>query len=156
MLNWLDLIEQSQFARLVGFSRVGYASVNTAHILGLALLVGAIVGMDLKLMGAFPDVARERLARILLPIALVGFILLGIAGVMMFPVHARDYGTSAIFQVKMVIVLTGLAAALVFHYRAGLWLERASPAQARIHGTLSLTCWIGALVCGRMIAYWPG
>ena len=53
----------------------------------------------------------------------------------------------------MLIALTGVAAALLAHARAGLWLERITPGQARLHGAVSLACWVGALVCGRMIAY---
>ncbi len=75
------------------------------------------------------------------------------AGVLLFLVHAPDYGTNGVFQTKMVVVVTGATAAVVFHLRAGKWIERATPAQARRHGAISLVCWVGALVLGRMIAY---
>ncbi|MCF8478182.1 MAG: hypothetical protein K9G60_14230, partial [Pseudolabrys sp.] len=47
-------------------SRWSYAAVNTAHIAGLALLVGAIVPLDLRLMGWRRAVPIAALARALL------------------------------------------------------------------------------------------
>lgn len=153
VVAWLDSLEHSWFAHWLGFSKWGYATVNTAHILGVALLVGSILPLDLKLMGAWPEVARDKLARILLPFAVTGIAILGLAGCMLFFVHAPDYGTNSVFQIKMVIVLAGLTAAVVFHLRAGVWVEHASPEQARLHGIMSMSCWVAALILGRMIAY---
>jgi hypothetical protein len=127
--------------------------VNTAHILGVALLVGAIVPMDLRLLGAWRRIAHPELARILLPVAAAGLVLAATAGAMLFVVRAKEYGVHPLFQLKMLVVLTGAAAALIAHGRAGLWLDRMTPGQERLHGALSLACWTGALVCGRMIAY---
>jgi hypothetical protein len=153
MEETLAAIQASPLSQAIRFSQWRYAAVNTAHILGVALLVGAIAPMDLRLLGAWRRLEHSELARLLLPVAAAGLALAATAGVMLFVVRAKDYGVHPLFQVKMPIVLTGTAAALVAHARAGLWLERITPGQARLHGALSLACWIGALVCGRMIAY---
>ena len=149
----LAAIQASALSQAIRFSQWRYAAVNTAHILGIALLVGAIVPMDLRLLGARRRLQHSELARLLLPIAAAGLMLAATAGVLLFVVRAKEYGVHPIFQVKMLIVLTGTAAALVAHARAGLWLDRITPRQERLHGALSLACWVGALVCGRMIAY---
>ena len=149
----LAAIQASAVSQAIRFSQWRYAAVNTAHILGVALLVGAIVPMDLRLLGMRRRLQHSELARLLLPVAAAGLVLAATAGVLLFLVRAKEYGVHPLFQVKMLIVLTGAAAALVAHARAGLWLERITPGQERLHGALSLACWIGALVCGRMIAY---
>ena len=149
----LAAIQTSALSQAIRFSQWRYAAVNTAHILGVALLVGAIVPMDLRLLGAWGRLQHAELARLLLPVAAAGLALAATAGVMLFVVRAKEYGVHPVFQAKMLIVLTGTAAALVAHARAGLWLDRITPGQERLHGTLSLLCWVGALVCGRMIAY---
>lgn len=149
----LAAIQASWLSQAIRFSQWRYAAVNTAHILGVALLVGAILPMDLRLLGLWRRIARPELARLLLPFAFSGLMLAVTAGIMLFVVRAKDYGPHPLFQIKMLIVLTGATAALIAHSRAGLWLERMTPAQERLHGMLSILCWVGALVCGRMIAY---
>jgi hypothetical protein len=149
----LAAMQASALSQAIRFSQWRYAAVNTAHILGVALLVGAIVPMDLRLLGAWRRLQHSELARLLLPVAAAGLVLAATAGILLFAVRAKEYGVHPLFQVKMLIVLTGAAAALVAHARAGIWLDRITPQQQRLHGALSLACWIGALVCGRMIAY---
>jgi hypothetical protein len=149
----LAAIQASWLSQAIRFSQWRYAAVNTAHILGVALLVGAILPMDLRLLGAWRRLPRCELARVLLPFAFSGLVLAVTAGVMLFVVQAKDYGVHPLFQIKMLVVVTGAAAALVAHARAGLWLDRMTPGQERLHGWVSILCWVGALVCGRMIAY---
>lgn len=154
---WSDIlaaIQASDLSQAIRFSQMRYAMVNMAHILGVALLVGAILPMDLRLLGAYRRVPYSELARILVPVAGSGLVIAVLAGVGLFVVRAKEYGVHPLFQVKIPLVFFGLVAALVFHARAGLWLQHASPRQARLHGALSLACWLGVLVLGRMVAYW--
>ena len=57
------------------------------------------------------------------------------------------------FQVKLVLVFVGLLSAVTIHRAYGLTLEGASERRLRFHALLSLGCWLGALACGRMIAF---
>ena len=153
MEELLRSIQQSPLSEAIRFSQIRYGAVNTAHIFGIALLVGAILPMDLRLLGLWRSVDRRDLARVLVPVAAFGLVLAVSAGVLLFVVRAPYYGYHPLLLAKVALVLTGTAAALVFHARAGLWLDRATAAQCRIHGALSLTCWTGAVICGRFIAY---
>lgn len=155
MEDLLAAIQGSWLSQAIRYSQWRYAWVNTAHIMGIALLVGSILPMDLRLLGVWRRrLPHAELARTLLPVAACGLALAVSAGIGLFVVRAKEYGVHPLFQLKIPIVLIGTTAALVFHARAGLRLERATPAQARLHGALSLGCWVGALVLGRMIAYW--
>jgi hypothetical protein len=60
-----------------------YASVNAAHIVGIALLFGAIVPLDLRLMGWRRTVPIGTMARVLLPVAIAGLAAL-VAGLALF------------------------------------------------------------------------
>lgn len=156
-MSWADIlaaIQASDLSQAIRFSQMRYAVVNTAHIFGIALLVGAILPMDLRLLGAYRRVSHVELARILVPVAALGLAIALIAGVGLFVVRAKEYGVHPLFQAKIPLVLIGTMAALIFHARAGKWLMNATPRQARFHGALSLGVWVGALVLGRMIAYW--
>jgi hypothetical protein len=102
------------------FSRWSYASVNAAHIVGIALLFGAIVPMDLRLMGCWRSVPIRALTRILIPVAIAGLVLTIAAGALLFATRAVEYVDKPVFLVKMTLVACGIANALLLR-RAAQW-----------------------------------
>ncbi|QIE55811.1 hypothetical protein G5B40_10320 [Pikeienuella piscinae] len=155
LASFAAAIEATGFVHAMKFSPLWYSLANTAHVLGVALLVGAILPMDLRLLGLWRGVGREELARVLVPIAAFGLLLAVSAGLVLFSVRAGHYVGVTIFYWKLCLITLGTVLALLFHVRAGLWLESATDRQAALHGAASLCCWLGALVAGRMIAYFP-
>jgi hypothetical protein len=149
----LAALAGSDIATLLRFSRWGYAAVNAAHILGIAMLVGAIVPLDLKLLGAWRTVPRDQLARVLVPVAAGGLALAVITGFTLFSVRATEYPQIGVFPVKIALIAVGTASAIALHIAHGWRLESAGPRRLAAAGALSMTCWLGALVCGRMIAF---
>lgn len=139
-------------------SRWTYASVNAAHIAGLALLFGAIVPLDVRLMGAWRSVPLHALARILVPVAAAGLALAIGAGLLLFSVRATDYAGKALFLVKMALVAGGIANALLLR-KAAQWEEQQTaagvmpPARLRVSGAVSILLWLSVIVCGRMLAF---
>lgn len=131
-------------------ARWGYAVVNTGHVLGIALLVGAIVPLDLRLLGAWPSVPLDRLARVLVPVAAAGLVLALVCGALLFLAAPADYAAAPVFRFKLVLVATGILAAVVAASRP---LSAASVGQRRLAGAVSLACWIPALVLGRFVAF---
>lgn len=132
------------------FSRWGYAVVNTGHVFGIALLVGAILPLDLKLLGAWPGVAVEPLARVLAPAAATGLALAIITGSLLFLADPLDYAALRLFLIKISLVTAGTLHALGFQFGIGL---QATPARLKITGGCSLVTWLSVLVLGRMIAF---
>lgn len=148
-------IEATAFVKALKFSPYGYAFANLAHVLGIALLVGAIVPLDLRLLGVRRDLDLPALTKLLAPIAALGLIVAVSAGIVLFSVRAQHYVSVTIFGWKLGLIATGVTLALLFHLRAGLWLDRATRGQEAFHGITSILCWLGALSAGRMIAYFP-
>ena len=99
---------------------------------------------------------RTALARVLVPVAATGLLIAVSAGALLFTVRARHYVTVDLLWLKLALISTGALFAILFHARAGLWIERAGERQAAFHGAASLACWLGALLAGRLIAYFPG
>lgn len=135
------------------FSRWGYAGVNALHILGIGLLIGAVVPMNLRLLGAWGQRSLTDLARVLVPMAAAGLTLAVTTGVLLFTVRAKHYAKIELLYAKLALVGIGIASAILLHMAAGWWLERVTPGRRRSHAAISLICWIGALFCGRFIAY---
>lgn len=146
-------IEATPIAEALRHARWGYAVVNAAHILGFCLLVGAIIPLNLRLLGVWRDISRRSLIRVLAPVAAAGLALAVAAGLLLFSVRAREYAGTEIFQAKLLFVMAGTAAALAMHCVHGFLLDWASDSRLRRHALLSVTCWIGALICGRLVAF---
>jgi hypothetical protein len=147
----LDALAASAPAQWLRFSRWGYAAVNTAHVLGIALLVGAILPLDLRLLGFWRSVGLESLARVLVPVAATGLCLAIATGAFLFITRADEYAAINLFVVKVALIAAGALHALSLHLGPGL--AQASRAHLRAAGAASLSIWVAALVCGRLLAF---
>ena len=149
----LAALEATSVAQTLRGARWLYAAVNTAHLFGIALLVGAILPLDLRLLSCWPGVPRVQLARVLVPVAAIGLAIAVLAGALLFSVRAREYAGVGFLQAKLALVVLGTLAALALHWRHGLLLVTAGRTRLPTHAVLSLLCWPAALVCGRLIAF---
>jgi hypothetical protein len=135
-----------------------YPTVETLHILGFALLVGAIVAFDLRVLSAPPGLDIAPWMRSVVPVAGAGLGLAAAMGFLLFTTEATAYIRNPLFLAKMALLALGLANVLWFHL--GPWRLRREvgpsigvlPAM-RASALLSLGAWIAVLTCGRLIAY---
>ena len=143
MEHLLVSLEQSALGDAMRSWRWLYPIVNTAHIAGIALLFGSIVSLDLRYLGLWKPVGADGLARVLVPVAVSGFVLALLAGGMLFTTDARKYAAMPLFQIKMALISLGVLNALYLaRNRATAWAA-----------LISLAAWTGALICGRFIGY---
>jgi hypothetical protein len=156
--EWLAALQALPPVAALRASRWGYALVNACHIAGVALLFGAIVPLDLRLMGWRRSLPIRTLAGILVPVAAAGLILAIGAGALLFSIRATEYAATTLFQVKMALIACALGNALLLR-RARQW-EAASavadewpPPRLRIAGGLSIALWLAVIVCGRLLAF---
>jgi hypothetical protein len=139
-------------------SRWIYASVNAVHMVGIALLFGAIVPLDLRLMGWRRAVPIGTMVRVLLPVAIAGLAVALVAGLGLFSVRATKYAATGLFQLKMVLVICAITNVALLH-RAVQWETHqaavgvAPPRRLRMAGALSIALWLSVIVCGRMVAF---
>jgi hypothetical protein len=162
--DFLTALGASAPAQLLKASFWAYPLVNAGHILGVALLIGAIAVLDLRLLGAFRRLPVPVLAAGAVPVAGAGLILAVVTGGFLFSVKPLDYAGSTLFLSKLgVIAAAVLNLALV--RRNASWRRIAQDAVQNAGGTaepdgplrlaalLSLVLWIGALVLGRLVGY---
>ena len=133
-------------------STFAYPLVNTLHVIGVALLFGAIVALDLRLIGwrraAGPV---EGFARLLLPVAIGGLLLAVAAGLLLFATDARAYVASPLFQAKMLLIV--LALGNVLWLRTSDWRGERPPRRVALAAAASILLWLGVIVLGRMLGY---
>ncbi|HWQ39714.1 MAG TPA: hypothetical protein VNM24_14095 [Burkholderiales bacterium] len=135
-----------------------YPVVETAHILGFIVLVGAVVMFDLRVLGLSDRLPVRKLGAHLLPWSAASLILVVPTGLLMFLADAAALVSNPAFILKMVLLLCAGANAAAFHlgaYRSvATWdMGMPSPPAARLHATVSLLLWIAIVGCGRAIAY---
>nr|WP_246251792.1 hypothetical protein [Sulfitobacter algicola] len=126
-------------------SRWVYPLINASHILGIALLVGTIVAMNLRLIGITRLSSPDDAIILLRPVAIAGLLIALITGALLFIVQATEYAANRWFQVKLLLIISAIAHAM--------WHIRLPPERLRLAATVSLIIWPAALICGRMIAY---
>jgi hypothetical protein len=127
-----------------------YPALEVAHIVGIALLLGNLVLLELRVWGAARELPLRALARAALGLAGAGFALVVASGLTMFAANPNELLANRAFLLKMGLVgLAGLNAGL-FHARDGLGrLDGVARAQT----ALSLGLWLAVIICGRWIAY---
>lgn len=158
LIEWLTAIQDLPLVAELRNSRWSYAAVNATHIAGMALLFGAIVPLDLRLIGFWQSISIQALARILVPVAAAGLALAISAGLLLFSIRAVQYAGTQLFQIKMLLVAAGIANALLLR-KAKQWetsatvLGAAPPLRLRIAGALSILIWLAVIACGRAIAF---
>ncbi len=145
----LDALYHSGLAEWLRDARWGYALVNASHIFGIALLIGAIVPLNLRLLGCWRSMPLEALARVLVPVATTGLALAVATGSMLFVSRAPEYAALGLFRIKMALLFAAVLHALWI--RLGGW--RRSFDQLRAIGLFSLLVWPAVLLCGRLLAF---
>lgn len=127
-----------------------YPALEVLHILGIALLLGSLVLLELRVWGLGAALPVAPLARLALPLSLAGFGLVAASGLTMFAAHPAELLSNRAFLVKLGLVATAGLNAAAFHARGGL---ARLDAVARAQTVLSLGLWLAAIMAGRWIAY---
>jgi hypothetical protein len=155
--EWLAALEAGALAQGLRYSTWAYPLVNAGHLLGVALLVGGIVPLDLRLLGLWRGVPLAPLWRVLTRTAAAGLALAAACGALLFLARATQYAQAPLFLAKMALVAAGAGNALLLHRlaRPGGWLvdDAPVPRSVRVAGGVSLAAWLGALVLGRLVGY---
>ncbi|MBL3826623.1 MULTISPECIES: hypothetical protein [Marinobacter] len=152
-------VENLAFVSALRNSTLMYPVVNAGHILGVSLLVGGIVPLDLRLIGFWRTYPVMVFVDVLRITAAVGLALAVICGALLFATAAPDYARSPLFQAKIALVLLGVLNALtlgrVMTRRdiRSLPMESPMPLDLRAGGLLSLVVWISVLILGRLLGY---
>ncbi|WP_445211295.1 hypothetical protein [Billgrantia hypersalina] len=138
----------------VRISRWGYAAINALHVLGIALLIGAIVSLDLRLLGWRQRLPLQALGQLLQTVAVCGLVLAMTTGGMLFLADPDGYVGMGLFRLKLALI--GLAVANAALLNLGPGLAGATPRRLRWAGALSLLLWPAVLIAGRFLAFVDG
>lgn len=156
-MDFLIWLENTRVANAITTSIWMYPAFETIHYIGLAMLIGSIMLIDLRLLGFARSLPLPSMLG-LLPWVWVGFLINVVTGSLMFTYGATSFGTNRMFLLKMTLMVLAGLNALVFTVavaRTGeRWLTAGqTPAGIKVVATLSLVLWLGVMTAGRWMAY---
>jgi hypothetical protein len=137
-----------------------YGSVNLIHILGVAALFGAVVVLDLRLLGLWRKVPLSAISKPTVPVAATGFVIAAISGVCLLATKATEYVGNPFLYIKFPAIGFGLLNVVLINclpaWKQHRVRELSSNEEAKlaVFGGVSVFCWLTAISAGRMIGYW--
>jgi hypothetical protein len=143
-------LQHAAWVETIAVSRGLYGLLLVVHYCGLFVCVGAIILLDLSILGA---ANRNRplpaLARQLRPWTWNGFGASVVSGFLLFTTKAGSYVTATPFLVKLSIVGVAVFAAVIVERRVPKWDQaRAVPVPARLLALISIVLWLAAILAG--------
>ena len=151
---------EKPLARVIGDAMVNvtwsWAAAETVHFIGLSLLLGVVLVVDLRMLGFLNGIRFSTLHR-LLPWGMLGFAV-NLATGMLFFVGAPPsfYVTNGLFFWKLALILVAGANALYFTVFEEPWIlgaDEAPPMAAKVAAASGIFLWIGVLFCGQMLPF---
>jgi hypothetical protein len=139
----------------VMYSAWGWPVVEIVHFTGLCLLMGAVGMFDLRMMGLVKGLSLPALHK-LVPYGVLGFALSAGSGIMFVTSTPDQYLYNPAWQVKMALLALAGANLVLFYLTTGrrvraLDPDEPPPLAARVLAGVSLTCWLGVFMAGRVI-----
>jgi hypothetical protein len=134
-----------------------WPTLEAIHFIGLALLLGAIIPLDLRMLGMAKQVPLGPLHQLALPWAVTGFTLCLATGSLFIVGQATSYvGNMALYLKLGALLLTGLNVLLFYTTAISRRVEAVGPGQdaplpAKMVAATSLFLWFSVITLGRMI-----
>jgi hypothetical protein len=154
--TWL---EETTLGLTIAESEFIFPTIETLHVLALALVFGSIAMLDLRMLGiANRDRGVAELTADVLPWTWSAFVVAAITGALMFVSSATRYYDNIPFRFKLVLLALAGLNMVVFHLTANrsvhTWnMTLPTPRAAKVAAGLSLFLWIGVIVSGRWIGF---
>jgi hypothetical protein len=158
-MEFLSSIENSAFSEWVRTSPSlwAYPGILFLHTVGLAIVVGISVVVDLRLLGFVRQIPVAPLEPFF-PVMWVGFWINAVSGTVLLAQDARAKLTSPVFGIKMTLI--GLAVVDMVLIRRVVFrdpdLDTSVPGAGQFLAAASIVLWLGATTAGRLMAYLGG
>jgi hypothetical protein len=144
-------IQNTPLGATVRNSPVLFPCVMTVHLVGLAMLVGTILAMDIGLLGI--GMRRQPVSEIASQLqgwAATGAALVLASGAVLFTARAVRCYRNPYFHLKMILLIVAAIYHLTLHRRVIRDAARIAPGRRKLAGSVSLLLWIGAGFAGQV------
>jgi hypothetical protein len=130
---------------------------ESLHFIGLSLLIGTVGLFDLRLLGLAKQIPFSALHR-LIPWGIGGYVINILTGICFLTAAADQYMYNPAFQLKILSMSIAGVNVLLFYTTTFKKVNLLGPGEnaplpARIIGGVSLTCWLGVIMFGRLLTF---
>jgi hypothetical protein len=154
LTQWMESSLLGQWVTATGWV---WPAAEIFHFIGLSLLLGSMLIVDLRLLGFFRTISIETTHK-LLPWAIAGFVINLVTGTLFLFGDPFRYAANIGFRIKFVLIIIAGLNALLFYWKIQPtmknWGQNTSPPIfAKSVALLSLLVWFSVLLLGRLIPY---
>jgi hypothetical protein len=159
IVAFLKSLEASGLATGIRDSLWLFPLIESTHVIGLALVFGTILIIDLRLLGiASTRRSFQRMASDILKWTWAAFALTALTGALMFITNSLVYYHNFFFRTKMLLLLLSGINMLIFELTAGRTIHNwdkapSAPSAGKAVAAVSLVMWIGIIIMGRLIGF---
>jgi hypothetical protein len=155
LLPFFTWCEKSAIGEAIRNSQWLFPAIESVHLLGLVVIAGAVLVVDMRLFGL--GLRRQPvalLARDAQPWLIGGLMVMLTTGILLFLAEAIKCYYSAAFAVKMTSLFLALIFTFTVHRKVVLADEsRVSPLSSRLVALVSVALWSGVGIGGRWIGF---
>jgi hypothetical protein len=127
-----------------------YPAILTAHTLGMAVLAGGSIAINLRILGFAPGIALAALQRFF-PLLWLALAVNAVSGVLLLIAYPTKALTNPVFYLKLALVV--LALFVLRRIETGVLGGAPAARGGRLLAAASLACWIATIIAGRLLAY---
>lgn len=156
-MDFLAQLEQSGIASWIRTSPSlwSYPTVLFLHTVGLGLLVGASVAIDLRILGSGREMSLAPMEKFF-PVIWAGFWISALSGALLFVADAVSFSQNPVFYIKMFCIAFAMVTVRLTRGRVlrGPNADASpTPLLSKVLASASLLLWVGAITAGRLTAY---
>ena len=132
-----------------------WPACETLHFLGMSLMFGVLLIVNLRLLGYMKEMSFPAVHR-LLPFGILGYAVNFFTGMLFFIGEAGQYTANVAFHYKMILMMLAGANFLVLTVYDGAWKLPAgadAPMLGKLLGASALLLSIGVMYFGRMLPF---
>jgi len=132
-----------------------WPACETLHFIGLTLLMGVVLVVDLRMLGIMKNVSFASLHR-LLPWAILGFGINVLTGMAFYVASPDQYDQNISFGWKLALIMLAGANALYFTIFDDVWKIKAgdeASGTAKAFAVSALVLWVGVMFFGSMLPF---
>lgn len=156
-LSTLEWMEHSALGVCISQSWGGYYIMLGFHALGLSIIVGAMMVVDLRILGVARGISAQALPKFV-TIGWWGFWVNAVSGVALLFSEATKMYPDHTFRWKLFLILIGMITTSIFNRTilkpaATLDAGLLNTTSAKLQAIFSIAIWLAVITTGRMIAY---
>jgi hypothetical protein len=157
VLSTFDWMEQSAVGSCVMQTPMGFYILLAIHSVGLAVIVGVMLVISLRLLGVARGISAGALPK-LITLGWWGFWINAVSGISLFIGEANKMFGNTTFRWKLFLIFVGMTSAYILNKTilkpaAAGDLSKLDSSSAKNQAYFSIFIWLAVITTGRMIAY---